>query len=159
VTGHEKLTALLAHIAQVLTMSKSYLDIARDVLARQPIDRQAEVMATIQVAPPTTAPTPANNPATNRDVRWGRTATRRVTANGSTPILPTIVPAAILATPAVICTRCGQHPVLPELRQLTSGWCYDCWAKEGMPAARGSTRRDTVETSAATRSDAAQRSI
>jgi hypothetical protein len=48
---------------------------------------------------------------------------------GFPPIPPTIPPAAILATPKVICPGCRVRPVLPELRAMTGGRCWDCWTE------------------------------
>jgi TubC N-terminal docking domain len=61
---------------------------------------------------------------------------RRLIGCGFAPIAPTIPPDAILATPPVTCPACRKRPVLPELRELTGGQCWDCWAASNSPAAR-----------------------
>jgi hypothetical protein len=90
-------------------------------LARQLIDQKADVLLALRSA---SAPRADS----------GRTATRCLIGNGFPPIPPTIPAASILATPAIPCPACGLRPVLPELRRLTDGRCYECWVAQGASA-------------------------
>jgi hypothetical protein len=54
---------------------------------------------------------------------------RRLIGNGYPPIPPTIPDSRIVATPKVICPCCQSGVVLPELRRMTGGRCYECWLR------------------------------
>jgi len=133
--------ALLALMAQVVSM-KTYLDIAREVLAEQSI---------VAVAVETTAPQGTQKagvesqaePESSRserpivsesavEYRKGLESQQRskmahrLTGNDFPPIPPTVPDTRILATPKALCSCCGKLPVLAELRGLTGGRCYQC---------------------------------
>jgi hypothetical protein len=67
---------------------------------------------------PTNDPGPAPAPRAHRLIE-----------NGFPPCPTAIPPASILATPLPICPRCSSRPVLSELRAITDGLCYGCWAE------------------------------
>jgi len=56
-------------------------------------------------------------------------STLRLCGNGFPPVAPTIPPASIIAIPRVLCSQCGRGRVLPELRKITGGRCYECWTR------------------------------
>lgn len=65
-------------------------------------------------------------PAKPRDKR--KTG-RRLVGNGFPPIAPEVPPENIHATPRAVCPCCRLLPVLPELRGMTGGRCYECWRR------------------------------
>lgn len=52
---------------------------------------------------------------------------RRLIGCGFPPRPRTTPPPAILATARLVCPVCGVQPVLPELRGMTAGRCWDCY--------------------------------
>jgi len=58
--------------------------------------------------------------------------TRRLIGNDY-PLTPTpMPPEAIRLIPYEICPRCRKLPVLPELRSLSEGLCYECWSQQAL---------------------------
>ena len=70
-------------------------------LARRLIDHKAAVLVALRQR--------RAKPAAKHKTNCGTTITRRLIDNGYPPIVPTIPPVAILATPAVLCPCCGLH--------------------------------------------------
>jgi hypothetical protein len=56
--------------------------------------------------------------------------------NSYPPIKPTVPDPRILATPKVVCPRCGVSPVLAELGGMTGGRCYGCWSTRDLSIAK-----------------------
>jgi len=105
-------------------------------LSRQLIERKAEIVAafvqfeSLRIGPGTET---QENLAIDKVSVPSRpahvpTVARRLIGNGFPPHPTEIPPASILATQLAVCPRCSSRPVLPELREMTGGQRYSCWA-------------------------------
>jgi hypothetical protein len=68
-----------------------------------------------------------NHPLVTRHNELGR---RGLIGNCFPPHPTAIPPDTICATPLAVCPRCSIRPVLRELREMTGGLCYRCWAAD-----------------------------
>jgi len=88
-------------------------------LAQQLGQRKAEVIAAITNRAPYAC--------------YGSGRSRRLIGRGFPSTPSAEPPPSILASTRISCPACGQRPVLPELRRLTNGTCFDCWRGGAQP--------------------------
>lgn len=99
------------------------------LFAPAPTEALALASAAVDSPPAKFHPAPdAGSAQIQSEPPGGPQAAGRLIARELPPIVTPTPPDAILATPAAICPTCGRWPVLAELRHLTRGRCYGCFA-------------------------------
>jgi len=137
------------HAALVREIAKYKKEIVSELIAQQP--KSHSIPGPPDAGPGTETPiTPAGNEVlgplghnsrpscddtsscgrASEPLVWGLGPSRKVVGT-MFPAKPSLRPPKLIrADPVVLCSQCDTRPVLRELRRMTGGRCYDCWAVE-----------------------------